>query len=83
MEQEIDEIDDTNGEINLYHDIIINKAEKDNTLLSHMEQWSILSAVVNSIQYDGYPKNLYDLDIKAIDYKVKRKGAVDRKKSLC
>ena len=26
MEQEIDKIDDTNGEINLYHDIIVNKA---------------------------------------------------------
>ena len=32
MEQEIDKIDDTNGEINLYHNIIVNKAEKDDTL---------------------------------------------------
>ena len=32
MEQEIDKIDDTNGEISLYHGIIVNKVEKDDTL---------------------------------------------------
>ena len=32
MEQEIDKIDDTNKEIHLYCDIIVNKAEKDDTL---------------------------------------------------
>ena len=28
MEQDIDKIHDTNGEINLYHHIIVNKAER-------------------------------------------------------
>ena len=56
MEQEIDRIDDTNGEINLCHENIVNKAEKDDTLLSQMEHWSILSNVDNYIQYDRYPK---------------------------
>ena len=56
MEQEIGKIDDTHKEINLYHDIIVNKAEKDDTLLSQMEEWSILSNVVKYIQYDRHPK---------------------------
>ena len=29
MEHEIDEIDDTIEEINLYHDIVVNKEEKE------------------------------------------------------
>ena len=29
-----------------------------------MEQWSILSNIVNYIQYDRHPRHLYDLDIK-------------------
>ena len=51
-------MDDTNGEINPYHKIITNKAEKDDTIILQMEQWSILSTVVNYIQYNGHPKNL-------------------------
>ena len=38
-----------------------------------MEQWSILSNVVNYVQYDRNPKNFYDLDIKDIDEKSHRK----------
>ena len=29
-----------------------------------MEQWSILSNVVNYVQYDRHPRDFYDLDIK-------------------
>ena len=49
MDHEIDMRDDTNREVNLYHDIIVNKAERDNTVLSQMEQWSIFSNVVSYI----------------------------------
>ena len=38
-----------------------------------MEQWSILSNKVNDVQYDRHPRNVYDLDIKAIDQKSHRK----------
>ena len=50
MEQEIDMIDDSNREINLYHDIIVGKAERNDTILSQMEQWSVLSNMYNYIQ---------------------------------
>ena len=56
MDQDVDRIDDTKGEINPYHEIIVNKAERDNTVLLSMEQWSILSNVINYIQYDRHPK---------------------------
>ena len=34
-----------------------------------MEQWSVLSNVVNYVHYDRHPKNFYNLDIKNIDKK--------------
>ena len=49
MDQDSDRLDDTSGEINPYHEIIVNKAERDNTVLTQIEQWSILSNVVNYI----------------------------------
>ena len=55
----LDKIDDTNGNINLYHEIIMNKVEKDDAIILQMEQWSILSNVV-LIMYSmiGIPKTL-------------------------
>ena len=63
-------MDDTSGEINPYCEIIVNKAEKNNTILSEMEQWSILSNVVNYIQNDKHLKSFYNLDIRAIGQKL-------------
>ena len=51
----------------------LHPIEKDDTIISQMEQWSILSNIINYIQYDRHPKNDYDLDIKAIDLKSHRK----------
>ena len=68
MEQDLDRLNDTSCDINPYHDIIVNNAERQDTILSQMEQWSILSNIVNSIQYDRYPKNFHNLDIKAVDW---------------
>ena len=43
----LDKMVDHNDKINPHHEIITNTAEKDNTIISQMEQWSILSNVVN------------------------------------
>ena len=69
----MDKIDDSNSEMNPYCEIIVNKAERDNTILSQMEQWSILSNVVNYIQYDRCPKNYYKLGIRDMDQKSHKK----------
>ena len=41
--------------------------KKVDTILSQMEQWSILSNVINYIPYDRHPKNFHNLDIKAVN----------------
>ena len=72
----IQEIEDSIGrdyidedEVNPYQEIITNKVEKENIITLQMEQWSLPSNVVNYVQYDRYPKNFYDLDIKTTDQK--------------
>ena len=42
-------------------------------VILQMEQWSILSNVVNYIQYDRHLRNYFDLDIKDIDQKSHKK----------
>ena len=49
-------MDDTSGDVNLYRELILNNAEKVETVLSQMEQWSILSNAINYIQYDKHQR---------------------------
>ena len=42
--------------------------------MTQMEQWSILSNILNYIQYDKCPKNYHDLSIKAVN---KYKNSLD------
>ena len=44
-------------------ELIVNNAEKIEPLLTQMEQWSILSHMLNYIQYDRHPKNYHSLGI--------------------
>ena len=78
IKQEIEEdklgrnnIDD--DKVNPYNEIITNNIEKENIITSQMEQWSILSNIVNYVQYDRHHRNFYDLDVKTIDQKSHRK----------
>ena len=64
--QELNRLDDTSGDINPYRELIVNNVEKVETVLSQMEQWSILSNVVNYIQYDRHPKDFYNSNIRAV-----------------
>ena len=38
-----------------------------------MKQWSILSSVVNYVQYNTHPEDFYNLDIRALDQKRHKK----------
>ena len=38
VELDLDRLDDASGDINPYHEITVNKVERDNTILSQMEQ---------------------------------------------
>ena len=78
QEIEADKLDKNNNnldkdEVNPYHKILTNKVEKENIITSQMEQWSILSNIVNYVQYDRHPRTFYDVDIKTIDLKSHKK----------
>ena len=82
IEQEWDphKLDDTSGDINPCREQIVNNAEKIETILSQMEQWSILSNVVNYVQYNKHPKNFHQLNITVVNKeKVKRNLSKEKK----
>ena len=63
---ELDKMDDTSGDKNLYRELIVNNTGKIETTLSQMEQWSILSKVINYVQYDRNHKNLHTMSVRPI-----------------
>ena len=44
-----------NDKVNPYHNVLINNIDKENIIASQMEQWSIISNVVNYVQCDRNP----------------------------
>ena len=66
-EAELDKIDDNSGDENLYRELIVNNAYKIEHTLSQMEQWSILSNVINYVQYNKNPKNSHSIIIKPVN----------------
>ena len=52
---ELDKMDDTSREENPYSVLIVNNACKVETTLSQMEQWLILSNVINYVLNDKNP----------------------------
>ena len=77
--QEIEEYRSDKGneieEQNLYQNMIINNFEKNKVdrNISQMEQWSILSNVINYVQDNGNPRDYFILDIKALEVRSHRK----------
>ena len=59
--RQLNKIEDTSGETNPYKELIVHNAVKTEPLLAQMEQWSILSNMLNYIQYDKHPKNYHNL----------------------
>ena len=73
MEQE--RLLDQNGmsrETNLYKDLMVSNEEKIGPLMTQMEQWSILSNILNYIQHSRFSSMNHTLDVKAVNiYKSK------------
>ena len=67
LERQLDKMDDTSKEINPYKECIVNNAEKIEPLMTQMEQWSILSNVLNYVQHSRLNSMNHTLDIKAVD----------------
>ena len=67
QEEELSRLHDTSGDINPYRELIVNNVEKVETVLSQMEQWSILSNVFNYVQYDKHPRKFHSLNISGVN----------------
>ena len=77
QEKQLGKIDDTSGETNPYKELIVNNAEKIEPLMMQMEQWSILSNVLNYVQHSRFNSMNHTLDIKAVN-RYKSKPDVNR-----
>ena len=66
-EVELDKIDDNSGDENPYRELIVNNACKIENTLSQMEQWSIISNVINYVQYNKNPKNFHSMVVKPVN----------------
>ena len=66
-EVELDKIDDNSGDKNPYRGLIVNNAHRTENTLSQMEQWLILSNVLNYVQYNKNLKNSHSMIIKPVN----------------
>ena len=76
--KQLNKIDDTSRETNPYRELIVNNAEKIEPLITQMEQWSILSNVLNYVQHSRFHSMNHTLDIKAVN-KYKSKPNTDNR----
>ena len=65
--RQLNKIDHSSGETNPYKELIINNTEKIEPLLAQMEQWSILSNMLNYIKYDRHQRNYHSLGISTVN----------------
>ena len=72
QEKQLDQMDDNNGKVNPYRELIVNNAEKMEMQKSQMEQWSILSNSLNYVQHSKFNSMDHSLHICLVDrYKVR------------
>ena len=72
QEKQLDQMDDDNGEVNPYRELIVNNAEKIEMQKFQMEQWSILSNSLNYVQHSKFNSMDHSLSIHPVNrYKVK------------
>ena len=77
QEKQLSKIDDTSRETNPYKELIVNNAEKIEPLMTQMEQWSILSNVLNYVQHSRFNSMNHTLNVKAMN-RYKSKPDVNR-----
>ena len=66
QDEQLDKIDNMSGETNPYRELIVNNTEKIEPLMTQMEQWSILSNVLNYIKHDRHPTINQNLSIRTV-----------------
>ena len=76
MKKQLNKTDDTNGETNPYQELIVNDAENIELIMTQMEQWSVMSNVINYVQHSRLHSMNHTLDIKVVN-KYKHKHSTD------
>ena len=72
QEKQLSRIDDDSGEVNLYGELVVNNAEKVEMPKTQMEQWSILSNLLNYVQHSKFNSMNHSLSVKPVNrYKTK------------
>ena len=72
QEKQLNRIDDDNREINPYRELVVNNAERTEPLMTQMEQWSILSKIMNYVQNSKFNSMNHSLNVKVVNrYKVR------------
>ena len=72
QEKQMSQMDDDSGEVNPYRELVINNAEKIEMQKTQMEQWSILSNLLNYVQHSKFNSMSHSLNFKPVNrYKVK------------
>ena len=63
QEKQLNRIDDDNGEVNPYRELTVNNVEKIEMQKTQMEQWSILSNLLNYVQHSKFNSMDHSLNI--------------------
>ena len=72
QEKQLNRIDDDYGEINPYREPVVNNAERTEPLMTQMEQWSILSNILNYVQHSKFNSMNHSLNVKVVNrYKLR------------
>ena len=64
-----------------YRELIVNNACEIENTLSQMKQWSILSNIINYMQYSKNPKNFHSMMIKPVNTKRVNKETKGKNKN--
>ena len=62
---ELERMDSNSRDENPHKELIVNNTGKIDSTLTQMEEWSILSNVINYVQYSKNPKNFHSMTIKS------------------
>ena len=72
QEKQLSRIDDDSGEVNPYRGLMVNNAEKIEMQKSQVEEWSVLSNLLNYVQHSKFNTMSHSLNIKPVNrYKVR------------
>ena len=75
---ELERMEDNSRDENPYKELIVNNVSRVDNALPQIEQWSILSNIINYVQYSKNPKNFHSMTIKPAKFSKTTKSTKSR-----